>query len=243
MASVSNGDIMTQLTEMAGAMATKQDVEELKGLMKQRSHSSQESKSTMSGLKFLCIVASVREGRMAERMMKLVKSQFEKTMAPAGHTLTIMDPEDYNLPMLKQPLHFYRDPSEAPAVLHTMNKMIMEADAYLIVTPEYNRCVPPALVNTIDHFPPTSFDHKISGIIAYTLGVTGGSFGISAVRPLLTEMGCLPVKNFVSVNRVANEIKEDGTTENSHIYSALDKLFKEVGWWANAAKMAKANES
>ena len=41
MASVSNGDIMTQLTEMAGAMATKQDVEELKGLMKQRSHSSQ----------------------------------------------------------------------------------------------------------------------------------------------------------------------------------------------------------
>merc|ERR1712147_589491 len=65
----------------------------------------------------------------------------------------------------------------------TMNKMIMEADAYLIVTPEYNRCVPPALVNTIDHFPPTSFDHKISGIIAYTLGVTGGSFGISAVRP------------------------------------------------------------
>ena len=67
----------------------------------------------------------------------------------------VLDPEDYNLPMLKQPLHFYRDPSEAPAVLHTMNKMIMEADAYLIVTPEYNRCVPPALVNTIDHFPPT----------------------------------------------------------------------------------------
>merc|ERR1711915_1068437 len=201
-----------------------------------------ESKSAMSGLKFLCIIASVREGRMAERMMKLVTAQFLKTMAPSGHSLTVLDPEEYNLPLLKQPLHFYRDQSQAPEVLHKMNKLIVDADAYLIVTPEYNRCVPPALVNTLDHFPPSSFEHKISGIVGYTLGMAGASFGISALRPLLTEMGCLPVKNFVSVNRVSNEIKEDGTTENEHIYSALDKLYKEVAWWANAAKMAKAAE-
>ena len=44
----------------------------------------------MSSLKFVCIVASVREGRMAERVLKLVQQQFDDVMKPKGHSLTIV---------------------------------------------------------------------------------------------------------------------------------------------------------
>lgn len=41
----------------------------------------------MTGLKFVAIVASVREGRLAERMMKLVQKTFDEKLKPNGHTL------------------------------------------------------------------------------------------------------------------------------------------------------------
>ena len=65
----------------------------------------------------------------------------------------LLDPADYDLPVLKQALHFYQDPAQAPEVLHKLNKTILEADAYTILTAEYNRSLPPALTNLMDHFP------------------------------------------------------------------------------------------
>ena len=65
----------------------------------------------------------------------------------------ILDPDVYNLPVLKKPLHFYNNPSEIPAELKKLNNIIKKADAYLILTAEYNRSLPPALTNTMDHLP------------------------------------------------------------------------------------------
>ena len=67
------------------------------------------------------------------------------------------DPEELNLPVLKQPLHFYRDPTTAPDILHKVNKKIQEADAYIVISAEYNRTIPPALSNTLNHFPPPRY--------------------------------------------------------------------------------------
>ena len=55
---------------------------------------------------------------------------------------------------MKKPLHFYADPSQAPEYLHTLNKIMVEADAYIILTAEYNRSMPPGLTNLMDHLPP-----------------------------------------------------------------------------------------
>ena len=58
------------------------------------------------------------------------------------------------MPVLKQPLHFYADSTKAPEVLHKLNEIVIKADAYLILTAEYNRSLPPALTNLMDHLPP-----------------------------------------------------------------------------------------
>ena len=57
-----------------------------------------------------------------------------------------------NFPLLKKPLHFYKDQSEAPQLLRDTGKIIEAADAYVVVTAEYNNCLPPALTNLLDHF-------------------------------------------------------------------------------------------
>ena len=57
--------------------------------------------------------------------------------------------------MLKKPLHFYRDQSEAPETLINLNKIVEDADCYLILTAEYNATLPPALTNIMGQLPQT----------------------------------------------------------------------------------------
>ncbi|XP_066914003.1 uncharacterized protein [Clytia hemisphaerica] len=196
----------------------------------------------MAPIKLVCILSSIRDGRMGDRMKKLVESQFNEVLGSKGHTLEVIDPADYDLPVLKLPLHFHRDPSQAPENLKQLNEIVMSADGYIIVTAEYNRSLPPALTNLMDHLPPTSFEFKSSGVVSYSMSNQGGVMAVASARPFLSEFGCLPVKHFVAVDTVHKEVKEDGTTENTHICSSLKKLFNEVEWWARAAKALRESE-
>jgi NAD(P)H-dependent FMN reductase len=88
----------------------------------------------------------------------------------SGHRDLVSDPLALDLPLLKKPLHFYQDPAEAPAILRELDAKIRAADAYIIITAEYNREMPPGLTNLMNHFPPRSFAFKTSAIVAYSIG-------------------------------------------------------------------------
>ena len=60
----------------------------------------------MTSLIIVCFVSSVRDGRMADRMKKLIQSQFDKVLTPKGHTLLFIGmllrsyPYKYNIRMV-----------------------------------------------------------------------------------------------------------------------------------------------
>ena len=80
------------------------------------------------------------------------------------------DPLKMPFELLRQPLHFLPDQSAAPQWLRDANTAIQEADGFVVVTPEYNCGLPPALVNMLDHFPPASYRHRPAAIACYSLG-------------------------------------------------------------------------
>ena len=84
--------------------------------------------------------------------------------------LLIVDPLVMDIGPLHKPLHFYKDRSQAPKVLIDANQKILEADAFLMVSAEYNHSIPPALSNLMDHFPGSSFGYRPSGIVCYSPG-------------------------------------------------------------------------
>jgi NAD(P)H-dependent FMN reductase len=55
-------------------------------------------------------------------------------------------------------------------VLVDCDAKIRDADAFIIVTAEYNHSVPPALSNLLDHFGSSAYSYKPSGIICYSPG-------------------------------------------------------------------------
>ncbi len=45
----------------------------------------------------------------------------------------------------------------------------MEADAYVLVSGEYNESIPPALTNMMDHFPPKAYAFKPCALVTYSV--------------------------------------------------------------------------
>lgn len=55
----------------------------------------------MTKLKFVCVIGSVREGRLADRIVKFLKKMFDEVMKPKGHTLEIIGMYDNDLEFFK----------------------------------------------------------------------------------------------------------------------------------------------
>ncbi|MBA3967064.1 MAG: NAD(P)H-dependent oxidoreductase, partial [Nitrospirales bacterium] len=89
-----------------------------------------------------------------------------------GHTATLIDPLLYPLPFLDKMYKEY-EPGEAPQLLQLVADLIIPADAYIIVSGEYNHTIPPALSNVLDHFLEEYFQ-KPSAIVCYSAGAFGG---------------------------------------------------------------------
>ena len=54
--------------------------------------------------------------------------------------MTVVNPVETSLPLLQKP-HFAYPKQKAPPVLEELAVLISEADAYVMVTPEYNHAV------------------------------------------------------------------------------------------------------
>ena len=193
-------------------------------------------------LQYLAIISSVRENRLADRMVSVLKQKFEEELAPKGHVLKVLDPADYDLPVMKKPLHFYGpdEQSEIPAKLLSLNELVKAADVYIIILAEYNRNAPPALYNTLDYLPIPSFAYKSSGIFSYSMGPAAGAYSAVSLRLLLAELGALPVSHSVHIPAAHTVVNADGSTENSHVLNSVSTLLHQTEWWGQVAKDGRA---
>ncbi|KAK3585407.1 hypothetical protein CHS0354_020120 [Potamilus streckersoni] len=186
-------------------------------------------------LKVIIFLGSTREGRLGERVSKFCKNYLEKT----NHEVTVFDPIELDLPLLKKPLHFYKDLSEAPKKLKDCNDQIKAADAFLFVSCEYNHCIPPALANMVDHFPCSSFAWRPSGIVTYSPGIYGGVRCSTQLRALTGELGCISVSNMFGIPQVHTAIDENGKPLNDQMETGMKRLMSQLDWMAWAMKNQK----
>tara|TARA_R110002049_G_scaffold157936_1_gene322860 strand:- start:81 stop:266 length:186 start_codon:yes stop_codon:yes gene_type:complete len=56
--------------------------------------------------------------------------------------------------------------SKAPEQLNTLADKIAAADGYIMISPEYNHSMSPALANLLNHFGSSLFSYKPSAIVA-----------------------------------------------------------------------------
>jgi chromate reductase, NAD(P)H dehydrogenase (quinone) len=145
---------------------------------------------------------------------------------------------------LRTPYHFFKS-GESPVAMNEMAQTIAEADCYLVVSPEYNHSIPPALSSMMGHFPGSSYGFKPSGIITYSSGPFGGARCAMALRPFLSELGCLPVSKLAIFPSPSDYLDPEGVVSDPahRMLNQLPDVLTQVEWWALAASEQRVAEA
>ncbi|CAM1154063.1 Uncharacterised protein g11045 [Pycnogonum litorale] len=144
---------------------------------------------------------------------------------------------ELNLPMLKQPYQFYPNPeNDAPDWLKAKRQIVKDADAYIVVTAEYNSSMPPGLTNMLDHFSPNDYRCKPCGIVSYSVGPFGGIRAAASMRAMLADLGMVSVPEAMCCPTVSELFDANGIPVSDRIIKNGKKLVSNLEWYGCALK-------
>jgi NAD(P)H-dependent FMN reductase len=179
------------------------------------------------------IIASVREGRGG----KGVADWFAGEARAFGQfDVTVIDLADHELP-----LHFGNGAAGEPtAGARSLATALADSDAFVVVTPEYNHSYPAALKNAIDwHL--KEWQAKPVAFVSYG-GISGGLRAVEHLRPVFAEVHAVTIRESVSFANYWDQFDSEGHWPKDPAASdiAAKALLKQLAWWAQALKDAKA---
>ncbi|WP_250280476.1 MULTISPECIES: NADPH-dependent FMN reductase [unclassified Frankia] len=178
-------------------------------------------------LRLAVIVGSTREGRFAPVVANWFTGQAEQRDDLA---LDVVDLAEARLPavLTRQP------PPEVAALAPRLDA----ADAFVVVTPEYNHSYPAALKNAIDWYY-TQWQAKPVGLVSYG-GLAGGLRAVEQLRLVFAELHAVTIRETVSFHNVRERFDaagqpKDATGPGTAAKTMLDQLV----WWARALRDAR----
>lgn len=194
-------------------------------------------------MKFLIFLGSVRvstpprPARLGLRVSRACECFFK--LNHEGHSVEIIDPLDYKQGPVFKP-HFSYAKSRAPKDLQELADKIQTAHGYVMVSPEYNHSMSPALSHLLNHFGSSLFSFKPSAIVTYSAGQWGGTRAATGMRSFLSELGCLPVSAMVHVPFAQKIFNEEGNVLDAQTQGHWQKYFartlNQMMWWAQATQ-------
>ena len=190
--------------------------------------------------KFLVFLGSARDSTPPRpaRLGLRVARQCEKHLQAMGHEVELIDPLSIDLPASFKP-HFAYAQGAAPEALVALAAKIEAADGYVMVSPEYNHSMSPALANLLNHFGSSLFSYKPSAIVTYSAGQWGGARAAVNMRTFLSELGCLPVSAMIHLPKTQEILTESGDiaegTDTAAWQGYFHRTLAQLEWWAEAA--------
>ncbi|MFF1479615.1 NADPH-dependent FMN reductase [Streptomyces sp. NPDC058301] len=131
------------------------------------------------------------------------------------------------------------DPSPpVKAVLDTVTPKLAEADAFLVLTPEYNHSFPASIKNLVDwHY--EQWRAKPVGFVSYG-GMSGGLRAVEHLRLVFAELHAVTVRDTVSFHHARGLFEPDGELrEPTEPEAAAKRLLDQLGWWGRTLRDAK----
>ena len=194
-------------------------------------------------MKFLMVLGSTRDStppkpaRLGLRVVKALERHFAETCP--DHEVEIIDPLQWTFDPVFKP-HFAYTRGQVPEQLDRLARKIEEADGYVMVSPEYNHSMSPALAHMLNHFGSSLFAYKPSLIVTYSAGQWGGVRAAMTMRGFLSELGCLPVSAMIHVPAAADALTESGDFQSGEDATRWQGYFNrgsaQLLWWAEATR-------
>jgi NAD(P)H-dependent FMN reductase len=183
-------------------------------------------------LKVAVIVASNREGRFAPVVSRWFLSH---TADRPDIETDVIDIAELDLPVALS----YRPDPDARSRLAAVSPRLAAADAFVVVTPEYNHSFPAPLKNLID-WHRDEWQAKPVAFVSYG-GVSGGLRAVEHLRQVFAELHTVGIRETVSFHNAASLFDDEGRHRDPAGCDAAAKvLLDQLVWWGHALRDAKA---
>ncbi len=192
-------------------------------------------------MKVQIIIGSTRPNRVTDRMAKWVA--LEAKNLPQTE-VEIVDLADYPMPFLDEPISPQFNPDRKPnPVTQKWLLKLTEADAYILVTPEYNRSYSAVLKNALDYID-YQFAKKPVALTAH--GTTGGAQAVAHLRGVLPGLLAVTVPRATFLTGRVREIIDESGVMNEDLrtsqygpQTALKTTLEDLKWYSDALASAR----
>lgn len=179
------------------------------------------------------IVGSTRDGRAADQVVPWV---VRRVHGQPAFDAEVLDLRDWNLPMFAETVHTigdFADPTYSQPLVRHWNHSVRDADAVVIITPEYNHSAPAVLKNALDSlFFSFALRNKPVALVGYSAGQVGGARSVEHLAHVLIEAEAVPLRNTVLIPTVHQAFDASGEPVNPATDDALTVLLEDLAWWA-----------
>ncbi|WP_432845425.1 NADPH-dependent FMN reductase [Amycolatopsis sp. CA-161197] len=180
------------------------------------------------------IVGRFREGRFAPTVANWFTGE---AAAHGGFEVDVVDCADPALP-----LAFPAFGSEPAPEVGRLAARLAAADAFVVITPEYNHSYPASLKNAVDWFR-SEWQAKPVAFVAYG-GLSGGLRAVEHLRPVFAELHAVTIRDTVSFHGAHGRFDESGSpTDAETTGAAVKQLLDQLEWWARSLADARASRA
>lgn len=172
------------------------------------------------------IAGSPRNNSVTRRLALNLKKHLSETTA---HSVNIIEVKDWGLGMLQQ---VYSSVENTPDELKPLAQRMLAAEAFILVTPEYNGSYSPALQNLLDHFPPQS--HKAFGLVTASTGAFGGMRSSQQLLLLVPALFGIASPHMLITPFVDQKFDAEGNLVDPSFQKNIDVFVKEFIWLAES---------
>lgn len=181
-------------------------------------------------LRVAVIVGSIREGRVGDAV-----ADWFLTVAGSRDDVVVdlVDLAAQELPAVI--------PEEPTAGIAGFAARIGGADAFVVVTPEYNHGYPASLKLAIDYAFEEWFTKPV-GFVSYG-GRARGIRAVEQLRQVFGELHAVTIRDGVSIDLGGDGVDERGrprASSRSDFESTAKYMLNELVWWARALRDARA---
>lgn len=145
------------------------------------------------------------------------------------HKVDLIDLRAYEFPHLQK---VFTSVEQTPEHLKAIASRVFEAQAFIIVTPEYNGSYSPALKNFFDHFPKQA--HKVFGIATASVGAMGGMRASQQLLLFIPALFGIASPSMLVTPHVDKKFDEKGNLIDEGFQKSIDVFVKEYLWLAES---------
>ena len=178
-------------------------------------------------MKIEIVSGSPRAASVTHRLVLYLQTHLKNK---TNHTIGVIDVRDWELPLLQQDV--YSHTAKAPEALQPLAKRIFEANAFILVTPEYNGSYTAALKNIFDHFPKQA--HKAFGIVTASTGSFGGLRASQQLQLLIHALFGIGSPYMLITPHIDKKFDKEGNLLDEAFQKNVDVFMAEFLWLAES---------